>query len=136
MARLLLEACTLENADPDNIQRLQVSVSVSVADSGEPVTGLAVQNFRVALVSRGDRGGLAGRNLVLLTAEEKHWQPDDVEPSGCYRLEIGYTSLPWTFIPGFHYVIGIEAQTFTNDVPPQVVDRGQTVIELISAGHL
>jgi hypothetical protein len=57
-----------------------------------------------------------------------------VEPAGCYQLEIIMTPVE-KFSKGARYIYGIQARTFTDDRPPQVVDRGQTIVELISTGE-
>jgi|tagenome__1003787_1003787.scaffolds.fasta_scaffold19449781_1 hypothetical protein len=134
MARLHVEACTAERTAGDVAQRLLVGVSVSVVESGVPVTGLANENFRLTPVSVGGDLVIASRDLAVLAAREGYWEPDGVELAGCYQLEIGYTRPPLAFRQGNRYVLGIQCQTFTNAVPPQVADCGQTVIELISLG--
>jgi hypothetical protein len=134
MARLRVEACTAERTVGDVGQRLLVGVSVSVVDSGDPVTGLAVKNFRLAPVSVGGDLVIASRDLTVLAAREGYWEPEGVEPAGCYQLEIGYSSPPLAFRQGNRYVLGIQCRTFTNDVPPLIADLGQTVVELISLG--
>lgn len=126
MARLLVEACTAEWTSGDVVRRLLVGVSVSRVDSGEPVTGLTPENFRLVT----DRvQGLAVREVT-----EWRWERDLVEPSGCYQLAIGYTHQQ-SFPQGLRFVFGIQVRTFTDDAPPQVVDLGQTIMELTSLGH-
>src|SRR3954468_7114306 len=91
MARLHVEACTAERTAGDVAQRLLVGVSVSVVESGVPVTGLANENFRLTPVSVGGDLVIASRDLAVLAAREGYWEPDGVELAGCYQLEIGYT---------------------------------------------
>ena len=65
-----------------------MGVSVSRADDGTPVTGLAVENFRVAA----QLGALFGDvpDFAVDQVTEWQWEPDDVEKSGCYELRIGW----------------------------------------------
>jgi hypothetical protein len=133
MARLLVEAHTVEGAAADVILRLLIAVSVSSVDSGDPVTGLTAQNFRLSPASPGDLIALP-RHLAIQAVTEGHWEPERVEPSGCYRLEIGFTSPPFMFHSGQRYAFGIQVRTFAGDAPPQVADRGQTIVELRSEG--
>ena len=126
MARLLVEACTAEWTSGDVVRRLLVGVSVARVDSGDPVTALTAENFRLAT----DRN----HGLVVREVTEWRWERDLIEPSGCYQLAIGYPH-PQSFPQGVRFVFGIQVRTFTNDAPPQLVDLGQTIMELTSLGH-
>ena len=127
MARLNLEARTAEWTRGDLAFTLLVAVSVSRADDGKPVTGLKAENFRLASsigpVRDFNIGGIA----------EWKWEPDDAEPSGCYQLQVLQTPGA-KFVKGERYVFGIQVRTFGEGRPPQVIDQGQTIIELISTG--
>jgi hypothetical protein len=137
----MVEARTAEwRAPADLVRELLVGISVSRADDGSPVTGLGTENFRVAAqFSR-------MADFAVDQATEWRWEPDDVELSGCYELQIGWKLYADIFGPGrqppsgdrfvkeWRYVLGIQARTFDKHMPPRVVDQGQTLIELISEG--
>jgi hypothetical protein len=130
MARLIVAAQTYEPAVPfgGELQWLYLGVSVSRADDGTPVTGLAAENFRVA-------SDIGVAKDVAVQVGEWQWQPDDREPSGCYNLKI-----PMTGKKGFtrdgRFIFCIQVRTFRIASPglgiPAVEDQGQTIIELIS----
>ncbi len=145
MARLLVEARTAEwTSGADAPRELLVGVSVSRANNGAPVTGLGVENFRLAA----QLGGPGDFAIDQVT--EWNWEPGDTEPAGCYQLSIGWNPLAdavvllnqphnppasgWPFFRGWRYVLGIQARTFDNHTPPRVVHQGQTLVELISTG--
>jgi hypothetical protein len=125
MARLIVEAVNAEWTSGDIFDIVLIAVSVSRADDGTPVTGLTRDNFRVASTI-----GTA-LDATVHQVDERRWEPDDAEPAGCYslmvRLQGGYT-------PGTRYVYGVQARTFGAGGPPDAVDEGQTIIELISTG--
>lgn len=125
MARLVVAAVNAEWTSGDIFDIVLIAVSVSRADDGTPVTGLTRDNFRVASTV-----GTA-LDATVHQVDERKWEPDDAEPSGCYslmiRLQGGHT-------PGARYVYGVQARTFAEGAPPDVTDEGQTIIELISAG--
>ena len=127
MARLNVEACTAEWTVGDLVFTLLVAVSVSRADNGVAVSGLKAENFRLA----SSIGPVKDFNLGA-TAEWK-WEPDDVEPSGCYQLQILQTPGA-KFVKGERYVFGIQVRTFGKGGPAEVIDQGQTIIQLISTG--
>lgn len=128
MARLIVEARTGELTGVDVVYRLLLAVSVSRADNGFSVTGLKAKNFRVASFV-----GLV-KDFEVVEAYEQEWEPKDIEPSGCYELHIVYAGddAGEKFTEGARYHFGVQARTFSS--PGVVVDRGQTVIELISEG--
>jgi hypothetical protein len=147
MARLLVEACTAEEPWPgaDVPREVLVGVSVSRAHDGTPVTGLAVENFRVAA----QLGALFGDvpDFAVDQVTEWQWEPDDVEKSGCYELRIGWRPIRlqvrgqpppppsgMLFPTGWRFVLGIQVRTLDSRTPPRVVDQGQTIVELISTG--
>jgi hypothetical protein len=147
MARLLVEARTAEEPWPgaDVPREVLVGVSVSRADDGTPVTGLAVENFRVAA----QLGALFGDvpDFAVDQVTEWQWEPDDVEKSGCYELRIGWQPIRVQFrgqpppppsgspfLRGWRFVLGIQVRTFDSRTPPRAVDQGQTIVELISTG--
>jgi hypothetical protein len=106
---------------------VEVAVSVSRADDGTSVTGLGISNFRLA-----SPAGWAVDFSV--TPFEWKWEAADVEPSGCYVLVVAGTAPFKEFDEGRRYVFGIQVRTFNDARPPQVIDRGQTVVELVAAG--
>ncbi len=139
MARLVVEACSAEwRRGPDIIGRLLIGVSVSRANDGSPVTGLGTGNFRLAAQFGG------GADFAVAQVGEWRWEPDKVDPAGCYLLRIGLRldffdqdPRPATgdsFTPGEQYTLGIQARTFDNHHPPRVVDQGQTIVRVISLG--
>ncbi len=125
MARLVVDAVNAEWTSGDIFDIVLIAVSVSRADDGTPVTGLTVDNFRVASTI-----GTA-LDATVHQVNERKWEPDDVDLSGCYslmvRLQGGHT-------PGTRYVYGVQARTFDEARPAHVTDQGQTIIELISTG--
>jgi hypothetical protein len=125
MARLVVEAQSSEWVTVDVVYEVLVAVSVSRADSGTPVTGLTTRNFRVAVPY-----GLVQDFKVVRVSEAK-WEPEDVDLAGIYQLEI-VMSPAEEFVKGERYVFGVQARTFDGSA---VVDRGQTVVELISMGR-
>jgi hypothetical protein len=128
MARLIVEAVTSEWTSGDQAYTVLVGVSVSRADDGAPVAGLDSTNFRVASPIQG-----IAFDYKVSGVYEAQWEPADVEPSGCYQLEIMQKPTP-EFFQGTRYVFGIQVRTFGPGRPPKVIDQGQTIVELISAG--
>jgi hypothetical protein len=145
MARLVVEGRTAEWTSGDVVRELLVGVSVSRADDGAPVTGLGIENFRVA-AQFGDLSDFA-----IDQVSEWKWEPGDVERAGCYQLSIGWRPLAdavrlrtppptppppsgFPLMRGWRYVFGIQARTFDNHMPPRVVDQGQSIVEVISMG--
>ena len=128
MARLLVEARTAESTSGDAVFRLALGVSVSRVDDGKPVTGLTAENFRLA-----SHIGLV-KDFKVTSADEWEWEPGDVEPAGCYALDVMITPTE-KFSRGARYVFGLQARTFSDDQPPHVLDRGQTIVELVSLGE-
>ena len=128
MARLIVEACSAEWTSGDVVYTLLVGVSVSRSDDGKAVTGLKAENFRVASPI-----GFA-KDFKVVAVYEWKWEPADVEPAGCYQVEIIMTPVV-KFLKGHRYIFGIQAQTFGEARPRQVIDQGQTVLELISMGE-
>jgi hypothetical protein len=127
MARLQVEACSAEWTSGDVSYTLLVGISVSHAKDGKAVTGLKEKNFRVA-----SDVGLV-KDFKVGTVYEWKWEPSDTEAAGCYQLEINLTPVE-KFVKGKRYIFGIQARTFAEDQKPQVIDQGQTIVQLISAG--
>jgi hypothetical protein len=123
---------------------LLVGMSVSRANNGAPVTGLGVENFRIA--------SQIGRPSDFAVEQVTEWssEPADKGPSGCYQLSIGWNPTAdlvvlagqphnppargRPFVPGWRYVLGIQVRTFDQHLPPRAVDRGQTIVEVVSTG--
>lgn len=130
MSRLIVEAVSQESKSSDLVWHLEIYVSVSHADSGKPVTGLTLENFRVCAFV-----GLI-LELKLHSASESEWETQDTEPSGCYRISITRKSesesavQKWT--KGEFYSFGIQARIF--DKKSKVTDAGQTVVRVESLG--
>ena len=132
MARLIVEAVSREYKSADAAWRLTLFVSVSRADDGAPVTGLALSAFRIC----SPLGELL--DLELLEGREACWEPDDTEPAGCYALDVrrkweggGTPVQPWT--KGEFYSFGIQVRR--HDEASGTTDRGQTVIRVESLGQ-
>ena len=128
MARLIVEACSAEWTGVDIVYTLVVAVSVSRADDGKAVTGLKAENFHVA----SHIGSV--KDFKVGAVSEWKWEPANVEPSGCYQVEISMTTAV-KFLKGQRYIFGIQAQTFGETGKRQVIDQGQTVFELTSLGE-
>ena len=132
MARLVVDAVTEEPtlvpAQFEYPAFVDVAVSVSRAVDGTPVTELGKSNFRLA--SPIGWGGLD----FSVTPFEWEWEPGDVEPAGCYSLVVGAKEPFDDFDEGRRYVFGIQVRTFDEARPPQVIDQGQTVVELVASG--
>jgi hypothetical protein len=127
MPRLRVEAVTREWTSGDAPWTLLLAVSVSRADDGSPVTGLEAMNFRVASTI----GPV--QDFKISAVYEGNWEPGDTEPAGVYSVDV--IMLPVEeFMKGNRYVFGIQVRTFDSGRPPNVVDQGQTIIELISLG--
>ncbi|HAB15429.1 MAG TPA: hypothetical protein DCE44_03155 [Verrucomicrobiales bacterium] len=117
-----------------------VFVSVSRASDGQPVTGLGLDNFRIA----SSAGSILDPKPVLVS--EVEWEPATGEPAGCYRLSIerghSVTDKPgdvsqWS--KGETYSFGVQVRIFeTHQIdgrPVQVpVDWGQVVLAIESLG--
>jgi hypothetical protein len=128
MARLIVEARTSEvgTLGYDVVYVLRLAVSVSRADDGQPVTGLKPENFRVANFYD---------KFQIVAAYELEWGPAGTEPSGCYVLDVMSAPGGRAFVQGGRYVLGLEARTFGSESPLNVVDQGQTILDLISEGQ-
>jgi hypothetical protein len=124
MARLIVEAVPAEKKS-GLVGALEVYVSVSGADDGQPVTGLSQSNFRIAYTL----GSI--HNPAILPVSEANWEPDDNEPSGCYRLQITPHSTDPEWGTGERYAFGIQARVFRNR---RVIHFGQTVVSIESLG--
>ena len=146
MARLIVEAVTDEAHGGDVVGDVLVFVSVSLESDGKPVTGLKVENFRVA----SSIGSVI--NPVVTLVAEMNWEPDKQykEPSGCYSVWItrgkaGPSDSPhWT--KGELYAFGIQVMRFEKQFVPGPkgkkphwvevpVDFGQTVVSVESLGE-
>ena len=127
MARLLVKAVTGESDLTDAVWEILVDVSVSRADDGSSVTGLAAKNFRVA-------SSLGSVYDFKVGTHEWKWEPQDTEPAGCYELGISITPAPQEFVKGQIYQFGIQVRTFDESRPPKVIDQGQTIVALTSRG--
>jgi|SRR4030095_2777717 hypothetical protein len=133
MARLIVEAGSAESTSGDVVSSLSVGVSVSHASDGKAVTGLKAENFRVA----SHIGVLKDKDFKVGLVSEWKWEPADVQPAGCYDIEIHMTG-GVKFFKGARYIFGIQARTFSKrsrQGPRKVIDQGQTIIELISMGE-
>ncbi|MES1240427.1 MAG: hypothetical protein ABUT39_02305 [Acidobacteriota bacterium] len=125
MARLIVEAASDEGG-VDEVHEIMLLVSVSRADTGEPVTGLTAENFRVTSSAWG------GMDYYHAVIKETKWDKDDIELSGCYLLSVKpYNPNLGKYIKGEHYSFGVQVRTFRGDVAS---DFGQTVIGLESLG--
>jgi hypothetical protein len=134
MARLLVEAVGNEARSVDVVADILVYVSVSKADTGEPVTGLVKENFRIC-----SSIGLAIDPAVSLVSESK-WEPDDL--AGCYSLWI-YRGQGGQWAKGEFYAFGIQVnwrqkkrvkrngKTHTE----AILHQGQTVVSVESQGN-
>jgi hypothetical protein len=120
MARLIVEATPgREQAtltEGEMIWSLQVAVSVSRADDGSPVTGLAQESFRVSFM-----GGNAQDVALMGEFKEHEWEPQDVEGSGLYLLSLTPQG-DITAYAGHRFTFCVQARTFQGG---QVVDQGQ-----------
>lgn len=140
MARLIVSAVSNESHSVDVVGRLLVFVSVSRASDGQPVTGLGLDNFRIA----SSLGSVLDPRLALVS--EVEWEPASQEPSGCYRLSIergrlaaGESELSGAWLKGESYAFGIQVRVFEThlidgqsvEVP---VDWGQVVLRVSSLG--
>ena len=133
MARLLVEAISKESkSSGDIVYKLELYVSVSWADTGEPVTGLTSDNFKVCYPY-----GLA-YELFVHGGYESKWEPEDNKLAGCYALEIGAKKAlgepgikKWT--EGEFYSFGIQARL--PDRANKQVHYGQTVVRIQSLGN-
>lgn len=140
MARLIVFAVSNESHSVDVEGRLLVFVSVSRASDGQPVTGLGLDNFRIA----SSLGSVLDPRLAVVS--EVEWEPGSQEPSGCYRLSIerGRTSMGKSepsgqWMKGEWYAFGIQVRVFemhsidgqSVEVP---VDWGQVVLQVGSLG--
>ena len=135
MKKLLVEAVANEFRSVDVVGDILVYVSVSRADTGEPVTGLVKENFRIC-----SSIGLA-IDPVLVQVSESNWEPDDVDPAGCYSIWI-YRGQGDKWSKGEFYDFGIQVRwtekkkvkksgkTRTEGIPFQ----GQTVVRVESLG--
>ena len=121
MARLLLQAVGAEPyTSPAGQDTLEIAVSVSRTD-GTPVTGLGTPNFRVADVLEGP-----SVDHTVDRVREAKWEPGDQTEAGCYRIWLKKKPAA-SYAPG-RYVFGVQARTLRPGIPPQEVDRGQTLL--------
>lgn len=152
MARLIVEAASDEKHDIQT-PGLRVCVSVSRADTGQPVTGLTDKNFRitninypVALPESTPEQAVA-RDWVV-SVLEKTWDPSDKEPSGVYDVRVNFPFdfhlVVHSFTAGETYAFGLQVRTFPSrghgpggqggiNLPGDPVDFGQTVVSLVSS---
>ena len=83
MARLIVQAVSQESKSiHDDSYVLLLFVSVSHADTGAPVKGLAAEHFRVS----SPLGAVFEMNI--LGSQEVDWEPADIDAAGCYSLRI------------------------------------------------
>jgi len=135
MTRLIVEAVANEARSVDVVGDILVYVSVSNADTGEPVTGLLKENFRIC-----SSIGLAIDPVVSLVSESK-WEPDDVDSAGCYSLWI-YRGQGDKWTKGEFYAFGIQASWFEKKKVKKngkthteaILHQGQTVVSVESRG--
>jgi hypothetical protein len=122
MARLAVEAISAERSNDSVPQTLRVFVSVSIADTGEPVTGLDQENFRVTYLPNAEAGPV--KSVVeLMWTNTQDW-------CGCYLL----------FLHGgikhLVYRVGLQVLVFTPPqggvTTPKPTHQGQTVFEIKS----
>lgn len=131
MSRLIVEAVSQETSGTDDVYALVVFVSVSDAETGAPVTGLTVENFR-ACSSIG-----TVMDISVLGGYERKWEPADTQPAGCYTLRLlrkGETSgevSKWS--ENEFYCFGLQAKIpGTRETTAQM---GQTVVRVESLGQ-
>lgn len=83
MARLIVDAVSQETKSVhDDSYVLLLFASVSHADTGAPVKGLAAEHFRVC----SPLGAVFEINI--LGTQEVEWEPADTDAAGCYSLRI------------------------------------------------
>jgi hypothetical protein len=127
MARLLVEAVRNEpflRNDASGTGALHFYVAVAESATGQPVTNLRADNFRVALASK-----VTPAFQVLV--EETKW-PGNVA-SGFYEVVIASTfAQEVAFEEGQNYAFGIEVRRFRADTP---IDFGQTVVSVMGVGQ-
>lgn len=140
MACLLVAAVSNESHAVDAMGRLLLFVSVSRMMDGQPVTGLGLDNFRIA----SSVGSVLDPKPVAVA--EVEWEPGTGEPSGCYRISLDRGRSDYdpsgqapAWIPGESYAFGLQVRVFeTHNLDGQLVevpvDFGQTVVQLISLG--
>ena len=140
MACLLVAAVSNESHAVDAMGRLLLFVSVSRMTDGQPVTGLGLDNFRIA----SSVGSVLDPKPVAVA--EVEWEPGTGEPSGCYRISLDRGRSEYdrsgqapAWIPGEFYAFGLQVRVFeTHNLDGQLVevpvDFGQTVVQLISLG--
>ncbi len=131
MSRLIVEAVSKEVKSIDVVWHIEIYVSVSLADTGKPVTGLSKSNFRVCSFT----GKILEMNLH--GAYESEWETQDTEPAGCYAISItrkqekeGSSLEKWT--KGEFYAFGIQARV--RDKKTKKTNMGQTVVNVESLG--
>ncbi len=140
MACLLVAAVSNESHAVDAMGRLLLFVSVSRMTDGQPVTGLGLDNFRIA----SSVGSVLDPKPVAVA--EVEWEPGTGELSGCYRISVDRGRSEYdpsgqapAWIPGESYAFGLQVRVFeTHNLDEQLVevpvDFGQTVVQLISLG--
>ena len=129
MSRLIVEAVSGESKFIDIVFQLELFVSVSDAQTGAPVSGLMLDNFRLCAPS----GALF--DTVIAAGTEAAWDGAKGETSGCYSLSVSISKegdknkLEW--VEGEYYPFGIQVQ-YTDDDGNQ--HMGQTVVRVQSLG--
>jgi hypothetical protein len=138
MARLIVEAVTAEWKFADLLYELLMYVSVTMPDTGDSVTGLTVNNFRLSA----PLGFI--RDFTISRCCENKWETENVESSGCYELFLsqrvlqGSTSeqiperIKW--VKGEIYPFGLQVRVFDTH-KAKVIHQGQTVIAIESLGN-
>jgi hypothetical protein len=129
MSRLIVEAVSGESKFIDIVFQLELFVSVSDSQTGAPVSGLMLDNFRLCAPS----GGLF--DTVIAAGTEAGWNGVHGESSGCYSLSVsipidnGKNKIEW--VEGEYYPFGIQVQ-FTDE--NNDTHMGQTVVRIQSLG--
>jgi hypothetical protein len=125
MSRLIVQAVSGESKFIDVAFQLSLFVSVTT-DTGAPVSGLAIDNFRLCAPS----GSLFG--IGISSGAEANWNSGD--SAGCYSLNVTISrdqkqKLEW--IEGEYYPFGIQVQFNDEHNHPHM---GQTVVRVQSLG--
>lgn len=75
-----------------------------------------------------------GMPVYVADVHERNWGPANIEPSGCYQVEVAIDKKDkeaQKFYPGMRYILGLKVRTFAKGTIT-VVDRGQTVLQVTS----
>jgi hypothetical protein len=129
MSRLLVTAVSGESKFLDIVFHLELFVCVVDANTGEPITGLLADHFRLC----SPVGMVYGS--VISACTEATWNPQNTEGAGCYSLNIAVSKdvekqkLEW--MEGEFYTFGIQAR-YTDE--SQATHIGQTVVRVQSLG--